>query len=110
MPLPLRVLPGILGAGERVAPGEGAENRRDGRMISAPTNHRDPAPGGRTLCAPTKNGGRTGGRNIGPHEKPARVRPPGGTSNRGAAAPLIGRLKGKGYLGEGGNRNPPSPR
>ena len=57
MPLPLCVLPGILGAGERVAPGEGAENWRDGRMISAPTNHREPAPGGRTLCAPTKNGG-----------------------------------------------------
>ena len=126
MPLPLCVLPGILGAGERVAPGEGAENWRDGRMISAPTNYRDPAPGGRTLCAPTegrgtgtgadcchpaavclpgpppfcrggyqppagarcaplrKTGKRTGGRNIGPHEKPARVRPPGGTSNRGA--------------------------
>ena len=37
-------------------------------------------------------------------------RPPGGTSNRGAEAPLIGRFKGIGYLGEGGNRNPPSPR
>ncbi len=36
--------------------------------------------------------------------------PPGGTSNRGAEAPLIGRFKGMGYLGEGGNRNPPSPR
>ena len=59
MPLPLRVLPGILGAGERVAPGEGAENRRDGRMISAPTNYRDPAPGGRTVCAPTE-GRKTG--------------------------------------------------
>ena len=28
--------------------------------------------------------------------------PPGGTSNRGAAAPLIGRFKGKGSLGKGG--------
>ena len=27
---------------------------------------------------------------------------PGGTSNRGAAAPLIGRFKGKGSLGKGG--------
>ena len=57
MPLPLCVLPGILGTEERVAPGEGAENRRDGRMISAPTNHREPAPGGRTLCAPTEGRG-----------------------------------------------------
>ena len=36
--------------------------------------------------------------------------PPGGTSNRGAAAPLIGRFKGMGFLREGGNRNPPSLR
>ena len=36
--------------------------------------------------------------------------PQGGTSNRGAEAPLIGRFKGMRYLGEGGNRNPPSPR
>ncbi len=35
---------------------------------------------------------------------------PGGTSNRGAAAPLIGRFKGMGYLGEEENRNSPSPR
>ena len=37
-------------------------------------------------------------------------RPPGGTSNRGAEAPLVGRFKGMGFLREGGNRNPPSLR
>ena len=44
--------PGRSGTG----PYGGSGNRRDGRMISAPTNHRGPAPGGRTLCAPTKAG------------------------------------------------------
>ena len=34
----------------------GSGNRRDGRMISAPTNHRGPAPGGRTRCDPMKAG------------------------------------------------------
>ena len=38
-----------------------------------------------------------------------RLPSPGGTSNRGRG-PLISRFKGMGYLGEGGNRNPPSPR
>ena len=74
MPLPLCVLPGILGAGERVAPGGGAENRRDGRMISAPTNYREPAPGGRTLCAPTEGRGTGTGADC---RHPAAVRLPG---------------------------------
>ena len=45
-----------------------------------------------------------------PLDLPGHCQPPGGTSNRGGEAPLIGRFKEIGYLGEGGNRNPPSPR
>ena len=37
---------------------------------------------------------------------PRGVHPIGGT----AVPPVLGRFKGMGYLGEGGNRNPPSPR
>ena len=74
MPLPLCVLPGILGTEESVAPGGGAENRRDGRMISAPANYRDPAPGGLTLCAPTERRGTGTGAEC---CRPADVRLPG---------------------------------
>ena len=66
MPLPLRVLPGILGAGESVAPGGGAENWRDGRMISAPTEGWEP--GRRAECC-----------------RPAAVRLPGPSRFVGAA-------------------------
>ena len=34
---------------------------------------------------------------------------PGEHPKRGPGGPLFGRFKGKGVLGEGGNRNPPSP-
>ena len=72
MPLPLCVLPGIFGAGERVAPGGGAENRRDGRMISAPTEGWEP--GRRAECC-----------------RPAAVRLPGPTPFcRGGYQPPVG--------------------
>ena len=65
---PFRTFPaGRSGTG----PYGGSGNRRDGRMISAPTNHRGPAPCGRTLCAPTeRQKTKTAGAQCAPLRKP----------------------------------------